>query len=89
MMKLNYSHRSLGIYFNNNGEAEINVWAPLHNKAELFLVDKHKKLSLEKNELGFWTGVSDALQPQDLYKIILNDENHLPFRTASANSASV
>ncbi|MDQ3552460.1 MAG: malto-oligosyltrehalose trehalohydrolase, partial [Bacteroidota bacterium] len=78
MMKLNYSHRSLGIYFNNNGEAEINVWAPLHNKAELFLVDKHKKLSLEKNELGFWTGVSDALQPQDLYKIILNDEKHLP-----------
>lgn len=78
MMKLNYSHRSLGIHFNNNGEAEINVWAPLHNKAELFLVDKHKKLSLEKNELGFWTGVSDALQPQDLYKIILNDENHLP-----------
>jgi maltooligosyltrehalose trehalohydrolase len=78
MMNINYSHRNIGINFNNSGEAFINVWAPLHKKVEVFLVDKNKKLHLEKNDLGFWTGKSNELKPQDLYKIVLNEENHLP-----------
>jgi maltooligosyltrehalose trehalohydrolase len=78
MMKINYSHRSLGIYFNNNGEAEINIWAPLHDKVEIYLVDKNKKLPLEKNELGYWTGKSNELKPKDLYKIVVTEEEHLP-----------
>ena len=70
-----YQH---GLHFNNEGHAEIVVWAPLAEKIELALQGSGKRLPLAKEELGYWKAGSSEIKPGDLYKIVIDGEKELP-----------
>ncbi|WP_031527112.1 malto-oligosyltrehalose trehalohydrolase [Dyadobacter crusticola] len=67
-----------GIRFNEFGEAEVLVWAPLAEEASILLVDQDKNLSLQKADYGYWTLKTDKIKPDDLYQIVLGEEEPLP-----------
>ncbi len=69
--------RSLGISFNDKGEAEIVVWAPLAEKMEVVLSDQ-TAIPLVKYELGYWKVTTDKIKPGDFYKYRINSEKERP-----------
>lgn len=78
MDKINVKKRSLGVNFNSSGEAEIVVWAPLLEKAELLYSNGEKKISLTRDELGYWSAVTNELKAGDQYQFVLNNKNKRP-----------
>ena len=69
--------RSLGVNF-TKGKAEVVVWAPLAEKVEVVLPDKNISIPLVKYDLGYWETTTDILNPEDLYKYIINGDKELP-----------
>ena len=54
------------------------MWAPLKENVELLLTGKNKKISLQKDEWGYWTATTADLQPGDLYQFIIEGDQTLP-----------
>ena len=67
-----------GLKFTSRGQAEVVLWAPNARQAEIVLQDKQLALPLEKQELGYWTLISDEIKPGDLYKFRLDAKRDLP-----------
>jgi maltooligosyltrehalose trehalohydrolase len=67
-----------GVSFNQNGEAEILVWAPEADRVAIVLADSTEQLQLEKGEYGHWTLVTGALKPGELYQFTINGGDPLP-----------
>ena len=75
MITIDVSKRSVGINFNEEGKAEISIWAPLAEKVTVSL-SATSTVSLTKNELGYWRTVTDNIKPGDLYKIVLDEKEY-------------
>jgi maltooligosyltrehalose trehalohydrolase len=75
-MKTRVNSRSLGINFNKDGQAEVQVWAP---KAQLVeVLDENKAVPLQKTDFGYWRATLPHIKPGDLYKIRLDREKEFP-----------
>jgi maltooligosyltrehalose trehalohydrolase len=77
-MKVEPGKRSIGVNFNEKGEAQVCVWAPLKDEVAVLLIDNNDRVALTKDECGFWRDTGSKLRPGDLYKILLNDDKKLP-----------
>ena len=76
-MELKVEERTHGITFNEKGEAEIGVWAPLQKSVAISLAN-NSKLPLIKDEWGYWKASTNKIKPGDLYKVVLDDDKELP-----------
>lgn len=92
MQKIDVLRRGIGVNFNEEKKATINIWAPLAKKveveveAEVEVKDKIKvkvkstieRLSLEKIKYGYWQLITDELKEDDKYKFCIDNGNPLP-----------
>jgi maltooligosyltrehalose trehalohydrolase len=66
-----------GVNFRQDNTAEVVLWAPNADKAELLLVERQQILPLDKKEKGYWKLLSDEIKPGDRYKFLV-DGKELP-----------
>jgi len=76
MNELNITRRTLGVSF-QEGIANICVWAPEKNSVEL-IIDGGEVVPLTKDEYGYWSATTDKLQPNDRYKIRIDQQQTFP-----------
>ena len=88
MKNINTGQRMLGVNFTANEQATIAVWAPKAKKVAVTLSD-NTIIPLQKEEFGYWTAQTYKLQPGDLYKFVLNDENQFPDPTSVSQPEGV
>ncbi|KAA0993649.1 malto-oligosyltrehalose trehalohydrolase [Dyadobacter aurulentus] len=67
-----------GISFNEFGEAEILVWAPLAEEVRISVVSSGEKIPLEKLGYGYWGIKTSGVKPGDSYLFDLGDDQLLP-----------
>ncbi|WP_018614228.1 malto-oligosyltrehalose trehalohydrolase [Segetibacter koreensis] len=75
MNQIDVKKRSIGINFNKDGLAEVSIWAPLAENVAI-AVNKKNTIKLVKDELGYWTTLTDEIQAGDLYKIQLDEKEY-------------
>ncbi len=78
MEKIDVEKRQIGINFNENGQAEIVLWAPKVGLVEIYYADKNQSEPLFGGEQGLWTLTSDTLDPGDLYFFKLDGKVQFP-----------
>jgi len=78
MEEIDVEKRKLGVNFNEEGQADIALWAPKVDYAEIYYVDKNKSEQLIGGELGLWTLTTDSLKPGDLYFFKLDGKVQFP-----------
>ena len=78
MEEIDVEKRKLGVNFNEEGQADIALWAPKVDYAEIYYVDKNKSEQLIGGELGLWTLTTDSLKPGDLYLFKLDGKVQFP-----------
>lgn len=78
MKHYNLHKRTIGVNFNAEGIATVNVWAPLAKEALLLLHGENKKLPLQKEDWGYWQTTTPLLKPGDLYQFVIDDAQPLP-----------
>ncbi|MCF2447413.1 malto-oligosyltrehalose trehalohydrolase [Dyadobacter sp. CY345] len=78
MEKIDVDKRKLGVNFNENGQAEIVLWAPKVELVEIYYVNENRSEPLFGGEQGLWTLTSDALKPGDLYFFKLDGKVQFP-----------
>lgn len=66
--------RTIGVNFNEEGNAEIVVYAPLKDKVAIVLTESHEQIALTKDEFGWWRGTSDKIKNGTRYKVLVNDK---------------
>ena len=88
MDDLNLKKRSIGVNF-NDGFAKIKMWAPLAESVDLLQTETNKKYPLKEASYGFWELETNALEPGDLYRFVLNDEKELPDPASLSQPESV
>src|SRR5690349_12236476 len=69
--------RKLGVHFNQDGKAEVVLWAPPIKKVEIALADG-AQLPLEKIEDGYWTLNTDKVKEGSLYKFLIDGGESWP-----------
>ncbi len=74
----NIRQRSLGVNFNSNGQTEVLVWAPFAEKVAISVNGGDNIAPLQKTAYGYWQLTTNKIKKDDLYKIILNDEEAFP-----------
>ncbi|WP_207493244.1 malto-oligosyltrehalose trehalohydrolase [Aridibaculum aurantiacum] len=67
--------RSIGINF-IDGKASVRIWSPDSKSLEVKL--ENKSIPLTKDDFGFWTITTTNIQPGDLYKLVINNEQEFP-----------
>lgn len=77
MIKTDVNKRSIGINFNSNGEAEVTIWAPLQQKVAIQLAS-NKKISLKKDDFGYWRTTTNEIREGDFYKVYLSKDEIFP-----------
>ena len=88
MKQISTRERLLGVNFTTGEQATIEVWAPKVEKLALILAD-NTTIPLQKEEYGYWTAQTYKLQPGDLYKFVLDDENQFPDPTSVSQPEGV
>ena len=78
MIEIDIRKRSIGVNFNNNGEADIAVWSPMADKIELKNITAKKLVPLGKTLFGFWRSTTFSLQKDDLYKFLIDGDKEYP-----------
>ena len=78
MIRIDIGKRSIGVNFNNNGEAEVLVWSPAADKIELKNLTLNKLSPLEKTPFGFWKSTTFGLRKDDLYKFLIDGGKEYP-----------
>ncbi|WP_460639657.1 malto-oligosyltrehalose trehalohydrolase [Larkinella harenae] len=68
------SQRSLGVTFQESGEAEMLLWAPVADEIELVVENRDLAIPLQKRETGYWQVITDQLKPGDYYQLRLNGD---------------
>jgi maltooligosyltrehalose trehalohydrolase len=66
--------RNVGVNFDREGLALINIWAPNATSLEISIEETSASLKLEKGQHGYWVLKTDQLKPGNLYWIILDGE---------------
>lgn len=69
-------HRTIGVNFNQSGDATTTVWAPAANQVEITF--EGKKLELQKQKSGYWQLQTTELNPGTNYKFVLDGKTELP-----------
>lgn len=73
MNKVNLKRRSIGLNFNHDTSARVQIWAP---KARQVILQVSGKLDLplEKQERGYWGLKTEAISPGMSYQILLDGQ---------------
>ena len=66
---MHIKNKTLGINFNEDGEATINIWAPKVEELAVVLDSDQSKILLHKNEFGYWQGSTKKIKSGDHYKV--------------------
>lgn len=66
-----------GVRFNNNGDAEVAVWAP-NAKMVAVIINNSNEIGLQKADFGYWLLTTPNLHPGDRYRFKLDDKEPLP-----------
>jgi maltooligosyltrehalose trehalohydrolase len=80
MQKIEVTKRTIGINFNKDGRADINIWAPLAKKVTV--VTEEASLPLEKATYGYWQLTTGAVHEGTQYKIKVDDQQPFPDPTS-------
>lgn len=80
-MQTDVNKRNIGINFNQNNQAVVNIWAPLADSVELN-INENKKIALTKNNRGYWHAETDEIKPGDLFTVNINGEGNFPDPTS-------
>ncbi|WP_192821053.1 malto-oligosyltrehalose trehalohydrolase [Rufibacter sp. LB8] len=78
MNNLDVMARKLGVRFLPNRQAEVWLWAPKAELVEIILNEGNTSIPLKKQEYGYWHLLTDQVQPGDLYKFRLNEDQEFP-----------
>jgi maltooligosyltrehalose trehalohydrolase len=73
MENLRIERRSVGVNFNERGQAQVLLWAPLVQQAAI-CVNHGRTLPLVQEEYGYWVIETDRLVPGDTYQFLINGE---------------
>ncbi|HEY1006060.1 MAG TPA: malto-oligosyltrehalose trehalohydrolase [Sphingobacteriaceae bacterium] len=73
MENLRTDRRSVGVNFNENGVAQVMVWAPLADRVAL-CVNGGGTYPLIREEYGYWVLETDRLRPGDTYRFDLDGQ---------------
>lgn len=63
-----------GVKFNEEGIAEITLWAPFAQKTELVILKTDRKIALQRAERGYWYLKTEELKENDNYKFLLDSK---------------
>ncbi|EHQ29340.1 malto-oligosyltrehalose trehalohydrolase [Mucilaginibacter paludis] len=78
MNKIAVEGRSVGVTYDDNGNAHILVWVPLaKDKVELFLPGDNVTLPLQKQDAGYWHLITNQVKPDVIYQFILDGDQKL------------
>lgn len=77
-MKMNISRRGIGINFNEQGSAEVVVWAPEAKEISLNIIGDKKITPLSKSDFGYWQTTTAKIQANDLYQFVINRDKAYP-----------
>jgi maltooligosyltrehalose trehalohydrolase len=69
--------RKVGIHFNEEGKAEVVLWAPLAEQVEL-TIPGNKNVALEKAGSGYWVLTTDQIKEGSAYKFVINGGSPRP-----------
>jgi maltooligosyltrehalose trehalohydrolase len=75
---MDVSKRNIGVYINDDGSADIRVWAPMAQKVEFQLTSTSKRLALEQEPYGYWQLKTTALKEGEHYKFWIDEKSALP-----------
>ncbi|SEI74341.1 maltooligosyl trehalose hydrolase [Dyadobacter koreensis] len=78
MEEIDVEKRRLGVNFNKEGKAEIALWAPKVECAEIYYVNKDRSEPLRGDSYGLWTLTTETLKPGDLYFYQLDGKVQFP-----------
>jgi maltooligosyltrehalose trehalohydrolase len=77
MIQTDINRRSLGVNFNDRGEADVAIWAPLLGDVQIIL-QNNKTVKLTKDDFGYWKTVTKEIKVGDLYKVSLGEDKVFP-----------
>lgn len=83
-----HNYKIPGVNFRKDNAAQVVLWAPNADKAELMLTEKHQVLPLDKKDKGYWELFSDEIKPGDRYKFLV-DGKELPDPASKAQPDGV
>ena len=89
MLQADINKRTIGVNFNQQGAAEVLLWAPLAQEVQISLVNGSEKLPLQKEAYGYWRAVTDRLKEGAAYKFVLDGEGEFPDPASLAQPAGV
>ena len=75
-MKTNICKRSVGVNYQSDGTATVNIWAPMATSVELKLTDG-VQLPLQKKDLGYWHLTTADIKPGMEYGLVLDGKEPL------------
>lgn len=78
MMERDVRKCSIGIHFNNSGNADVVVWAPGKKKVELIITGSNNPIALEKDAFGYWRTSTAAIHSGDHYQFRIDDDLEVP-----------
>lgn len=78
MMRIDVGRRTIGVNFDEQGKADVRVWAPLAQQVELYVISTGAMLPLQKEGHGYWHLHTDKLKEGDPYKFRLDGEKEYP-----------
>lgn len=91
MQQIDISKRGIGINFNEQGKADINIWAPLAKKVEVKIKaeEKDETIALTKGAYGYWQATTERIKEGSLYKIKVDDQQPFPDATSLSQPKGV
>jgi len=66
-MEIDLRKRNIGLNFNENGDAEIRLWAPLAEEVSILRSDRKVVLDLHDEGFGYWFLKTDQIKPLEQY----------------------
>jgi maltooligosyltrehalose trehalohydrolase len=70
------NRRNMGLNPVADGQVDIRLWAPLAKSAALE-TERGKIIPLQRDKYGYWSGTTDAMQFEESYLFVLNDNKKL------------
>jgi maltooligosyltrehalose trehalohydrolase len=71
-MEIDLRKRNIGLNFNENGEAEIWLWAPLAKHVSILITDGELVLDMFDEGYGYWFLQTDQIKTLDKYSFKIN-----------------
>jgi maltooligosyltrehalose trehalohydrolase len=74
-MEIDIRKRNIGLNFNENGEAEVRLWAPLAAQVSILIEDRELTLARVDERYGYWCLRTDQIKALDKYSFEINPLN--------------